>query len=120
MMNTSEMNGAAIVCYEGKSYAVNVRDSSRFKKVFDTCAGKTIKTTLTRLGNGSYKTITTVDWVDDDDNAHGHSVPSMLYVSFKDLKDGKAETRVFNVADGSSTLYEEIGTAKVLSNPLKK
>ncbi|HIT95584.1 MAG TPA: hypothetical protein IAC45_00700 [Candidatus Aphodousia faecavium] len=118
MMERKE--GFAYIEWEGKEYPIDVKHSERFKKV-ETIVGRNFKKkkeTLALIGAGIRTTVGTIDYVDDDDNQHGHDVPALLYVSYKDLKDGKDEVRVIAASD-DLLWFEEIGKAVVTVNPLK-
>ena len=119
MMERKE--GFAFIEWEGKEYPIDVKHSERFKKI-ETIVGRNYKkkkVTLALISAGIRTTVGTIDYVDDDDNQHGHDVPALLYVSYKDLKDGKDEVTVFAASD-DMLWCEEVGKATVIVNPLKE
>lgn len=109
----------AWIKWEGKEYPVDVKHSERFKKIELSGMTKRHKMTLALISSGIRTTVTTVDYIDDDDNQHGHKVSALLYVCYKDLKDGKDEVRVFAASD-DLMWFEEVGIATVTVNPLKE
>lgn len=109
----------AWIKWEGKGYPVDVKHNERFKKFnFGSVSGKQIRLTLALIGSGLRTTVRTIDYIDDDDNTHGHDVSGLLYVSYKDIKDGKDEVRVFAASD-DFMWCSEVGKATVTINPLK-
>lgn len=106
----------AIVTFNSKKIPVDVKRSDLFKKIQTVdCFLKRRKVTLISLRLGA--SVGTVDYIDDDDNVHGHRVPGTLYVAFKDFKDKKREATVYAVSD-DMIFWEIVGTATINSNPL--
>ena len=110
----------AYIKWEGKEYPVDVKHSDRFKKhEVGYLNFKRITITLALVDAGIRTTVSTVDYIDDDDNLHGHKVPALLYVNYKELKDGKDEVTVFAASD-DLLWCKEVGKATVIVNPLKE
>lgn len=117
---TERKEGFAYINWQGQEYSVDVKHSERFKKVGRfVWKNKVVKLTMVMIGSGIPTTVRTVDYIDDDDNLHGHEVPGLFYVCYKDLKDGKDEAVVFAVSHDLNW-YKEIGKAAVIVNPLKE
>lgn len=117
---TERKEGFAYINWQGQEYSVDVKHSERFKKVeLYIWKNKSVKLTMVMIGPGIETTVRTTDYIDDDDNPHGHNVPGLFYVSYKDLKDGKDEASVFAVSHDLNW-YNEIGKAAVIVNPLKE
>lgn len=109
---------AAIVNWKGKQYNVDVCHGEVFRKIdiFNERKHRETKLTLSPLGPGVLGTAETTDWIDGDDNIHGHAEPAVLYACFKDFKDAKPEARVFAVS--AEGWWNLLGTAEIKWNPL--
>lgn len=110
----------AFISWNGKEYPVDIKHCDQFKKIsLGKFSSKSKKFTVALIGSGIRATVQSIDYVDADKNPHGHDVPALLYVSVKDLQDGKDKTRVFAVSDDFS-VAKVIARAVVTVNPLYK
>ena len=120
---TERKEGFAYIRWDGKEYPVDVKHSELFKKLkvvrWDGRHGKQATITVVMIDSGIATNVFTIDYVDDNDNQHGHEVPALLYANYKDLKDGKDEVSILAVSN-DLLWREKIGTAKVIFNPLKE
>ena len=89
--------------WNNKTYSINLKEQQGFKKA----AGKS----YVIIGWGIATNIFMTDWVDEDDNCHGHKIPALAYVKVGDAMH-RNEFPIYAIANGYEP--QQVGNAKMI------